>query len=79
MIIKQHLWSNAMWAVFLLQDLTGISGSMKRQTPDEERINVPSNPNHKWRYRLPYLLNELSEDYEFTARLRELVIGSDRM
>ena len=79
MIIKKHLWSNSMWAVFLLQDLAGITGHLRRQTPEEEQINIPADPHHKWRYRYPYSLEEITDDWEFTQRLHGLAVASHRI
>lgn len=79
MIIRKHLWSNSMWAVFLLQDLTGITQHLRRQLPAEELINFPPDPNYHWRYRYPYTINELLGDFEFTHKVHELVIQSNRI
>ena len=79
MILRQNLWSNSMWAIFLLQDLTGINESLRRQSPEEERINIPADPNHKWRYRYPYSLEELNDHKEFMAQMRGLVEASHRI
>lgn len=80
MIIKKHLWSNSMWAIFLLQDLTGITPHLAQlQQPDDERINVPANPNHRWKYRYPYTLEDLEKDEEFTSHLHDLAVASHRI
>ncbi|KAK8866977.1 4-alpha-glucanotransferase dpe2 [Tritrichomonas musculus] len=80
MILRKHLWSNSMWAIFLLQDLTGIVPHLaKLQTPEEERINIPADPHHKWRYRFPYTLEELEDDDEFNITLYELAKDSHRI
>ncbi|OHT01075.1 4-alpha-glucanotransferase family protein [Tritrichomonas foetus] len=80
MIIRKHLWSNSMWAIFLLQDLTGITPHLASlQTPEEERINIPSDPNHKWRYRFPYTMESLAQDEEFTNSLYEMAKSSHRI
>ena len=80
MIIKKHLWSKSMWAIFLLQDLTGITPHLAQlQTPEEERINIPSDPEHKWRYRFPYKFEDLENDEEFTSHLYEMVKDSHRI
>ena len=50
-IIFQHLYSPAMWAVFPIQDLLGMDELLRHPKPQEERINVPSESNHYWRYR----------------------------
>ena len=43
-IVVQHLYSPAMWCVFQLQDLMGMSATIRREDPREERINNPSGP-----------------------------------
>jgi 4-alpha-glucanotransferase len=73
MILKQHLESNSMWAIFLLQDLTGLSYGFRRQPAQEERINDPSDSHQKWRYRYPFSLKELLDDWGFTSHVRGLV------
>lgn len=78
MIIRKHLWSPSMWAVFLLQDLTGIDESLRRQNPIDERINIPSDPNHHWYYRYPYKVEELRDYDVFTSKVREMVESSHR-
>ncbi|OHT06147.1 4-alpha-glucanotransferase DPE2 [Tritrichomonas foetus] len=79
MIIKQHLWSNSMFALFLLQDLTDLIPFFRRQTPQQERINDPSNPNHRWEYRYPYYLNDIITNTELTTKLREWAELSHRI
>jgi len=79
MIVKQHLWSNSMWAVFLLQDITGMIPSLRRQDPNDERINLPSDPNQKWQYRYPFSLEELGSHYEFVSKMKGLVTESHRI
>jgi 4-alpha-glucanotransferase len=51
-ILVQHLYSPAMWAIFQWQDLMSISPELRRDNPEAERINVPSNSYHSWRYRM---------------------------
>ena len=68
-----------MWAIFLLQDLTGICEDLRRQSPEEERINIPADPNHKWRYRYPFTLEELNANQEFNTQMRGLVEASHRI
>lgn len=80
MIIKKHLWSNSMWAIFLLQDVTScIPHLAKLQTPDEERINIPADPEHKWRYRYPFYFEDLENDEEFTSTFFEWAKDSHRI
>ena len=48
-----------MWSIFQLQDLLGMNGKIRRENPHDERINVPANPKHYWRYRMHILLEDL--------------------
>lgn len=77
-IILQHLYSPAMWAVFQLQDLLGMSESVRRSNPHQERINVPANPKHYWRYRMHLLLEDLLNQKEFNEELKGYVENSGR-
>ena len=77
-ILLQHLRSPAQWAVFQLQDLLAIDGDLRRPDPTEERINVPANPRHYWRYRMHMTLEELSGQDAYNTRLRMLVEGAGR-
>ncbi|EAY13683.1 4-alpha-glucanotransferase, putative [Trichomonas vaginalis G3] len=78
-ILRQNLWSNSMWAIFLLQDLTGINDNLRRQHPCDERINNPADPNHKWRYRYPFTLEKLNDHKSFMMQMRKLAEDSHRI
>ena len=77
-IVLQHLYSPAMWAIFQLQDLLGMSEKLRRQNPHEERINVPANSNHYWNYRVHIGLEQLIKEKEFNAELKEYIVNSGR-
>jgi 4-alpha-glucanotransferase len=77
-IVTEHLYSPAMWSVFQLQDLMGISEKIRRQNPEDERINIPANPNHYWKYRMHLTLEDLLKDDEFNEEVRGYVVASGR-
>ncbi len=77
-ILLQHLYSPAMWAVFQLQDLLGISESVRRVNPNDERINVPSNSKFSWRYRMHINMEDLLKENEFNTELRNFIKASGR-
>lgn len=77
-ILLQHLYSPAMWAVFQLQDLLGISPRLRREDPGEERINVPSNSRYSWRYRMHLTVEELLDADDFNDELRNFIVQSNR-
>jgi 4-alpha-glucanotransferase len=66
-ILLQHLYSPAMWAIFQLQDYLGVDEAIRRSDPNEERINVPANPKHYWRYRMHLNLEDLIKSSSFNT------------
>ncbi|MET0391496.1 MAG: 4-alpha-glucanotransferase [Chitinophagaceae bacterium] len=77
-IVLQHLYSPAMWSIFQLQDILGMSESLRRENPQEERINNPANPKNYWRYRMHLTLEELAGQEEFNTELKGYVENSGR-
>lgn len=77
-IVVQHLYSPAMWSIFLLQDLLGIDGKIRRENPLEERINVPSNTHHFWQYRLHLNLEDLLKENEYNDEVKKYIVASGR-
>jgi 4-alpha-glucanotransferase len=72
-IIEQHLASSAMWSIFQLQDLLGMDDELRWPNPAEERINIPADPKHYWRYRMHVSLESLLNAGKFNDELRRLV------
>ncbi|MEZ4775100.1 MAG: 4-alpha-glucanotransferase [Bacteroidia bacterium] len=77
-IIDRHLQSPSMWTVFPIQDLIAMDEKIRRENPHEERINVPSNPKHYWRYRFHMTLEDLLKNDGFNDYLREMIKISGR-
>jgi 4-alpha-glucanotransferase len=67
-----------MWAIFQLQDFMGIDESLRRSDPNEERINVPANPKHYWRYRMHINLEQLIVEEQFNQTWFHLIQSSGR-
>ena len=61
-ILKNHLNSPAMLVILPLQDWMSIDWEWCKRPAYEERINVPSNPNHYWRYRMQWNIEKLMEN-----------------
>ena len=77
-IIMQHVYSPAMWSIFQLQDLLGMSEELRREDPSEERINQPANPEHQWKYRMHLTLEVLIRQKDFSKELKTLFTESGR-
>jgi 4-alpha-glucanotransferase len=72
-IVKQHIYSPAMWVILPLQDWLAVNGRVRLQDPNAERINVPDNPDNFWCYRMHLTLEDLVADKEFTRQMYELI------
>jgi 4-alpha-glucanotransferase len=77
-LIRQHLEAPSMWAIFPLQDLLAMDQGLRHPDPHAERINIPSDPDHYWRYRLHLDLESLLAAYRFNQRLAAMVTRSGR-
>lgn len=77
-IVLQHLYSPAMWSIFQLQDILGMSDTLRRENPAEERINNPANPNHYWNYRMHISLEDLVKQEDFNKELKDYITNSGR-
>ncbi len=77
-IIRQHLHWHNMWTVFPLQDLLAIDGNLRWPNPFNERINIPANPRHYWRYRLHLSLEDLNSAQDFNQRVKNLIYTAGR-
>lgn len=72
-IIIQHLHSPSMWAIFPIQDIIAMDASLRKENPESERINVPANPQHYWRYRFHLTNEQLLKQENFNGFLRQMV------
>jgi len=77
-ILLQHFHSPAMWSIFQIQELLGMRTELRRQNPDDERINVPANPKHYWRYRMHIPIEQLMKEDAFNEEIKEMVNASGR-
>jgi len=72
-VINQHLHSPSMLAIFPIQDLIAMDGALRSDTPEKERINVPANPQHYWKYRFHMNMEDLLQEEGFNSFLRQLI------
>ena len=77
-VVLQHLYSPAMWSIFQMQDILGMSETLRRENPHEERINNPANPKHYWQYRMHIPLEDLIKEKEFNEELSGYIKHSGR-
>jgi 4-alpha-glucanotransferase len=77
-ILIQHLYSPAMWCIFQVQDILGMSKELRRENPNDERINVPADPKHYWRYRMHISIEDLIKQDTFNREFGSYITASKR-
>jgi 4-alpha-glucanotransferase len=79
-IIRQHLESPSMWAIFPIQDVLAMGKELQRPgDPREEQINNPADPFNQWGFRVHISLEDLMGKTGFNERLRQMVRDSGRI
>ena len=73
LIIERQMRSNSILAILPLQDWMATDEALRQTNPASERINIPANPNHYWRYRMHITLEQLLAAKSFNKRIAELV------
>ena len=77
-IISRHLTCPSMVCVIALQDWLAIDEKLRLPDATAERVNIPANPRHYWRYRMHIDLEDLIAADDFNGNLRELILQSGR-
>ena len=77
-IVSRHLTSPSMLCLLSLQDWLSIDERLRLPDQNAERINIPANPRHYWRYRMHLSIEELMQADDFNAELKELITQSGR-
>jgi 4-alpha-glucanotransferase len=77
-IVSRHLTSPSMLCLLSLQDW--LSTDERLRLPDEnaERINIPANPRHYWRYRMHLTIEQLLQADDFNKEIQTLIVQSGR-
>ena len=73
MIVERELKSNSMLAILPLQDWLATDAKLRQSDVESERINIPANPNHYWRYRMHLTLEQLLGEESFNAQVKRMV------
>ena len=77
-IVSRHLTSPSMLCLLSLQDWLAIDEKLRLPDQNAERINIPANPRHYWRYRMHLSLEQLLAADEFNNEIATLIQQSGR-
>ncbi|KQT21877.1 4-alpha-glucanotransferase [Chryseobacterium sp. Leaf404] len=78
-IMKQHLYNEAMLAIFPIQEFLATDETLSNPNIDQERINNPAVFPHYWRYRMHLGLEELKSRNTFNEKIKNWVADSGRL
>ncbi|MBQ3909435.1 MAG: 4-alpha-glucanotransferase [Bacteroidaceae bacterium] len=77
-IVSRHLTSPSMLCLLSLQDWLSLSEKYRLADANAERINIPANPRHYWRYRMHLTIEQLLQADDLNNELQELIVSSGR-
>ena len=77
-IISRQQTSPSMLCILSLQDWLAIDESIRLKDANAERINIPANPKHYWRYRMHLTIETLLAERDFNDQIKELVDEAGR-
>ena len=77
-IVSRQLTSPSMLCILSLQDWFAIDERIRLADANAERINIPANPKHYWRYRMHITIEQLLADRDYNDQVKELVDEAGR-
>ena len=77
-IIARHLYCPSMLCMLSLQDWLAMEGELRSKNPREERINIPSDPYNRWKYRMHLTIDELIKADRYNNKVRTMIQRSKR-
>lgn len=77
-IMKQHLYNDAMLAIFPIQEFLATDERLTNENMDHERINNPAVFPHYWRYRMHLKLEDLKNENSFNEKIANWIKDSGR-
>lgn len=77
-IVSRHLTSPSMLCLISFQDWMSIDDKYRLPDANAERINIPANPRHYWRYRMHLTIEQLLAADDLNNEISTLIIQSGR-
>ncbi len=77
-IIARHLYCPSMLCLLSLQDWLAMDTELRSKHPEDERINVPSDPYNHWKYRMHLTIEQLLDATRYNNKLKTMISRSKR-
>ena len=71
-IIKSHIDGGSMLTILPIQDWLSIDPKIRKSNPNSERINIPANPKHYWRFRIHINIEDLIKNDELNTMIQSM-------
>ena len=77
-IIERQLACPSMLCILALQDWLAIDEHLRLPDANAERINIPANPHHYWRYRMHLTIDDLIANKGYNDTIKEMLAQNGR-
>ncbi|MCD8291762.1 MAG: 4-alpha-glucanotransferase [Prevotella sp.] len=77
-IIAKHLACPSMLCILSIQDWLSIDENLRLADANAERINIPANPHHYWRYRMHLNIEDLINNKGYIKNVSNLISENGR-
>lgn len=77
-IIARHLYCPSMLCILALQDWLAMDGELRSKHPQDERINVPSDPYNRWKWRMHVTIEQLIAAERYNNKVKTMITRSKR-
>ncbi|MGM9804722.1 MAG: 4-alpha-glucanotransferase [Muribaculaceae bacterium] len=77
-MLNKCLAAPSILCILPLQDWMAMDGDIRRDNPQDERINIPAVSRHYWRYRMHISLEQLLSSNEFNAKVKDAILSAGR-
>lgn len=77
-IIGRHLYCPSMLCMLSLQDWLAMDGELRSKNVRDERINVPSDPYNRWKYRMHITIEDLLKADKYNNKVKTMIQRSKR-
>ncbi len=77
-IIARHLYCPSMLCMLSIQDWLAMDGELRSKNHREERINVPSDPYNRWKYRMHITIEDLLKADKYNNKVKTMIQRSKR-
>ncbi|MBR1666832.1 MAG: 4-alpha-glucanotransferase [Bacteroidaceae bacterium] len=77
-IVTAHLFCPSVMTLLSLQDWLSMDERVRLADPNAERINIPANPRHYWRWRMHLTIEQLMSEKGLNGKIKSLIENSGR-